>query len=258
MLGREHRPAILLPVLVCLSLGVVCAYASSVVCVLTPDGGQFAPRTSTRHDLSDDRTVYIFTVRRVGYRLMAVTGPMPSPVADELDKIRSQEIPIVAGDPRPYWLRWAEKNDPQTTRGVAAGWPFLCVWGRTDNNVNHKPQARHTGLSYVVVNKAQRTTRAFPWLPLIPGLAANVLFYAITLLVLWSMFVWMHRGARRRRGRCPNCAYPMQDRVEKCPECGMPRQPAVTGSNNDSASSSTSSRHTTSTLTSKSSISEAK
>ncbi len=258
MRGREHRPAILLPVLVCLALGVVCAYSSSIVCVLIPDGGQFAPRTSTRHDLAVGRTAYVSTVHRSGYTLMTVTGPMPTHVADQLDKIRSQEIPIVPGDPRPYWLRWAEKNDPQTTRGVAAGWPFLCVWGRTDNNVNHEPQARHTGLSYVTISQTTQAKRAFPWIPLWLGLAGNVVFYGSVLLMLWYTLVWLHRRSRRWRGRCPNCAYPMQDDIEKCPECGMPLQPAAMGSSNLASSSSTSSLQTTSTLTSKSSINEAK
>lgn len=253
MLGREHRPASVLPVLVCLAFGMVCAIASSIVCVLTPDDGQHAPRVSLRHDLPGVKTVYVSVVRRPGYLLMTVTGPMPTHVADELDTFRSQEIPLVPGDSRPYWLRWGEHNDPQISRGVAAGWPWLCVWGRTDNNVNHDPQDRRTGLSYVRVGRA---TRAFPWLPLVPGLIGNTVFYALPLIVLWYAMVGLRRRWRRRRGRCPNCAYPMQDGVARCPECGIPLQRAPTDSSRDSASSSTSSRHTTSTLTSKSSSNE--
>lgn len=252
---REHRPAILLPVLLCLALGVVCAYASSVVAVLIPDRGQFTPRTSSRHDLDGDQSIYVFTVRRRGYLVMAVTGPIEAWVADALDEDRSQVIPIREGDPRPRWLRRSSIENPQNSRGIAAGWPFLCVWGRTDSNVNHSPQNTHTGLSHVTVRKVRR---AFPWLPLLPGLVANTVIYAGPMLALWFAGVWLHRRWRRLRGRCPNCAYPMQDGVAVCPECGLPLQPAATGSSNFSVASSTSSRQTTSTLTSKSSSNEDK
>jgi hypothetical protein len=250
MRRREHRPAILLPVLMCLALGLVCAYASSIVAVLIPDRGQHAPRTSSRHDLPGDTTVYISVVRRPGYSLMTVTGPMPTHVADELDRFRSQEISLVPGDPRPYWLRWGERNEPQISRGVAAGWPLLCVWGRTDKNVNHDPQERHTGLSYVTIDRTTRAQRAFPWMPLWLGVAGNAVLYGGLLLVLWFALVWLLRRWRRHRGRCPNCAYPMQQGVGRCPECGLPPQRAAAGSSSLSAKSSTSSRHTTSTLTS--------
>ncbi|UYV13308.1 MAG: hypothetical protein NCW75_03245 [Phycisphaera sp.] len=250
MRGREHRPAILLPVLVFLSLGLVCAYASSVVTVLIPDRGQFTPRTSSRHDLDGDQSIYVFTVRRPGYSLMAVTGPIESYAADMLDEQRSQPIPLRPGDPRPGWLRRSSIENPQNSRGIAAGWPFLCVWGRTDTNVNHELRSVHTGLSHVTVRKARR---AFPWLPLLPGLIANTVIYASPMLMLWYAGVWAHRRWRRWRGRCPNCAYPMQNGVDPCPECGMPLQPTAAGSSIDSDTSSTSSRQTTSTLTSKSS-----
>lgn len=255
MRGREHRPAILLPVLVCLVLGAVCAYASSVVCVLLPDRGQHASRVSARHNLPGDQAIRVTTLRRPGYFLMSVSNPMPIAAADAFDGNPSWRMPLRSGDPRPKWLRRSAIEHRQHARGIAAGWPFLCVWGRTDVNSNHKPKDVHTGVSYVTVRNARR---AFPWLPLLPGLIANAVIYASPVLALWYTAVWLHRRWRRRRGRCPNCAYPMQDGISICPECGFRLQPAATGSSSDSVTSSTSSLQTTSTLTSKSSSNEDK
>lgn len=255
MRDRAHRPAVLLPVLVFGLLGALCALGSAVVTVLIPDGGQHAPRTSMRHDLSESRTIYVFTVRRSGYMLMSVSGPMPTHVADELDRIRSQAIPIGDGDPRPGWLQGGEPLQPQTSRGIAAGWPFLCVWGRTDRNVNGRPQTVHSGLAHVNVRGVQR---AFPWRPWWLGFAGNVAFYGGAMLVLWYIPVLSIRRIRRAKGRCPNCAYPILAGAGRCSECGYEFEPAVAGSSDTSAASSASSAQTTSTFTSKSSSSEDK
>lgn len=258
MRGREHRPAILLPVLLCLALGVACAYASSVVCVLLPDRGQHSARESARHNLPGDMAIRVTTLRRPGYMLTSATDPMPASMADEFDKTPSWKLPLRPGDPRPGWLVASAIQDRQRAVGIAAGWPFLCVWGRTDHNVNHDPQAKHTGLSHVTIDQTTQAKQAFPWIPLWFGLAGNMVLYGGVLLIMWFALVWLHRRWRRWRGRCPNCAYPMQDGVAVCPECGMPLQPAATGSSNFSVASSTSSRQTTSTLTSKSSSNDDK
>lgn len=251
MRGGDHRPALLLPVLVCTFLGVMCSVASTIVAVLTPDGGQFTPRTSSRHDISGDRTIYVFTVRRTGYWLMTVTGPMPTRAADALDELRSQTIPTKEGDPRPAWLRSAERLDPQISRGVVAGWPFLSLWGHSVHNVNHDPQATNTGLAHVSVRGVRH---AFPWRPLWLGMAANTAIYGGLLLALWYTCVFAVRRLRSERGRCPRCGYPKGDGAARCPECGY--EFAVAASSGASASCCSSSAQTTSTLTSKSSSSD--
>lgn len=253
MAGRGPRPAVLLPVLVCGLLGVCVGVASSVVAVLTPDGGQYSARTSTRYDLAGDRSIYVFTVERPGYSLMSVTGPMATRAANVLDEDRSQPIPIGEEDPRPRWLSVADAEDPQIARGIKAGWPFRGLWGRTIFNVNHRPKNTHTGLSHVTV---RGTEHAFPWRPLWPGFVANMLFYGGAMLAVWYAAVYAFRWRRGRRGRCPHCAYPVDPRASLCPECGYAFAPTSTGSSTGSAASSTSSAQTTSTLTSKSSSSE--
>lgn len=255
MRGREHRPAILLPVLVCVVLGVACAYASSIVCVLLPDRGQNAPRVSSRHDLPGDQTIRVTTIRRPGYFLMTVSSPMPTRVADVLNETASWQMPTRTGDPRPSWLKRSAIENRQHTRGVAAGWPFLCTWGRTDVNTSRRPKDVHTGVHYTTVRGARH---AFPLLPLVPGLLANVLIYGLTTIGLWYSAVWLHRRWRWRRGRCPHCAYPVDRERGLCPECGYAFAPTAAGSKMGSGVSSASSAQTTSTLTSKSSSSEDK
>jgi len=73
------------------------------------------------------------------------------------------------------------------------------------------------------------------WLPLLPlwrGLVANVLFYALVVLVLRRGFVLLRGRRRRRRGRCwagGGCGYDLTGlHAATCPECG--RQVAPTKS----------------------------
>lgn len=212
-------------------LGVLCAAGSAIVAVLLPayfpDVGKAAPRTSVRHDLPGDQTIYVYRVPRPGYLLVSVSGPMETFVADILDKDRSQHIPVVTQDPRPGWMRRSVIEDPQTSRGIAAGWPMLCFWCLSDRNVNHDPQEVGTGIVELTVKKAVRT---FPARPIWLGLLVNTAFYAAIFLVLWFTLVFGWRRVRSWRGRCPNCAYPKQEGVDRCPECGMPLQPTVAGS----------------------------
>ncbi len=53
------------------------------------------------------------------------------------------------------------------------------------------------------------------------GFAVHTLFYAALLwLPIYGLFA-LRRFIRRRRGRCPACAYPMGD-SNVCTECGRP------------------------------------
>ncbi len=61
--------------------------------------------------------------------------------------------------------------------------------------------------------------RLLPLAPEAAGFAGNT---ALAAAILWSgLFGWrdLRRALRRRRGACPNCAYPMDD-LNTCPECG--------------------------------------
>ena len=266
MTTRGHHPAVLLPVLVCVFLGLAAAITSSVVAVLLPDSGHHGSRDSSRHDLANGQSVYVFASRKAGYTLWSVTGPMESSVADALDELRSRKIPLRQGDPRPAWLRRAVvlQGDPETaalapqnSRGIAAGWPLLCLRGRTDRNVNLRPQSHDAGIAWVTVGQAKR---AFPWHPLWWGLLGNTVVYGSAMLSCWYASVYAFRAIRRWRGRCPACGYPTDGNSSRCPECGTPRrasdQATGTGSSASATVACSSSLQTTSTLTSKSSSSD--
>jgi hypothetical protein len=57
--------------------------------------------------------------------------------------------------------------------------------------------------------------------PLWRGIAANTLFYAAILWLLYAGLFVLRRGVRSRRGLCPKCAYPMGE-ADTCTECGKP------------------------------------
>ena len=66
--------------------------------------------------------------------------------------------------------------------------------------------------------------RVFPFHPIWPGFAVNTIFYAAILWVPFAPFV-LRRHIRRKRGRCPQCAYDLRsDLTSGCPECGWRRE----------------------------------
>jgi len=67
--------------------------------------------------------------------------------------------------------------------------------------------------------------RLLPLRPTWPGFAVNTLFYATLLWLLIPGPFVLRRFLRVRRGRCPNCAYPMGE-SSVCTECGelLPRR----------------------------------
>jgi len=68
----------------------------------------------------------------------------------------------------------------------------------------------------------------FPIAPLWPGFAINTLFYAAVCWLLLSAPFALRRRLRRRRGRCPACAYPVGT-SDVCTECGQSVMPAQAG-----------------------------
>jgi hypothetical protein len=113
---------------------------------------------------------------------------------------------------------------------VIVGWPcaslheeqFHYPAGRGQG----QPQARtvHTGsLEMPAFAGLLPKARGYfvPSRPIWPGFAVNTIFYAAILWVLFAAPRRVGRRRRRRRGLCPNCAYPIGD-SRVCTECGAP------------------------------------
>ena len=62
--------------------------------------------------------------------------------------------------------------------------------------------------------------KALPLLPLWPGLVVNAVVYALALGTTHRGFDYARRLARRRKGACIQCGYPMGGTM-RCPECGL-------------------------------------
>jgi len=105
----------------------------------------------------------------------------------------------------------------------ASGYPLnsmksLALWRRGYGNPVLEP------LSGVLMEPAAaavepRVPRMMPTRPIFPGFAVNTLFYAAVLWMLFAGPFALRRMIRRRRGRCPQCAYPIGTSAV-CTECG--------------------------------------
>jgi len=80
-------------------------------------------------------------------------------------------------------------------------------------------RAKRTGQPALFINPVYARVEFVPFRPLWPGFAINTLFYAGVLWVLFCGPFALRRMIRRRRGRCPACAYPVGS-SPVCTECG--------------------------------------
>lgn len=70
--------------------------------------------------------------------------------------------------------------------------------------------------------------RSLPIMPVWAGLAADTLIFAGAWWLVLLAPRPLRAGLRRRRGRCPSCAYDLRrDLAGGCPECGWNRPPAA-------------------------------
>jgi hypothetical protein len=105
------------------------------------------------------------------------------------------------------------------------GWPAVSMWGEVgssimvDMNEKHLPTRSAIELPAPWGYRGVAKPRIIPLKPIWPGFAINTIFYAA---MLWLLFVTpgaARRWRRRRRGLCPNCAYPV-GQSPTCTECG--------------------------------------
>ena len=127
----------------------------------------------------------------------------------------------------------------------AHGWPFLALRSRlrlapiAAREGNHAdqleygiqlPLGRKTAYDFWTasppsLNGPWSGWRALPLRPIWRGLVANVLFWAVTLWAVVIGPIEIRKHLRKRRGRCPQCAYDLKANLRaSCPECGWGRQ----------------------------------
>lgn len=109
--------------------------------------------------------------------------------------------------------------DSYTIDVVELGWPMRCLAAErwTEQHGFVTPPQVTSGM--LVAFGAQWPNRVL-W----SGMIVNELFYV--LLIVSTFFSWRYgrRWIRRRRGRCPQCAYDLRgDLASGCSECGWKR-----------------------------------
>lgn len=112
----------------------------------------------------------------------------------------------------PSWASASPPNGFTAVSTFACGWPLR--WARSEGWVDHDatpPRLVQAGWH--------------GWTGVLPlGFAGNTVVFALFWAALAVTFVRTRRSWRRRRGRCPMCAYSLAGLADAgCPECGWLR-----------------------------------
>jgi hypothetical protein len=105
---------------------------------------------------------------------------------------------------------------------IHCGWPFRSL-RYTWIAESYPLPGLTNGLPALGLERDEQFSRRLPLIPIIPGFAVNVVLYAAMAWVVSSAMVSLRRATRARRGRCPECSYPLVDSDggrSTCPECG--------------------------------------
>ncbi|MCH8316451.1 MAG: hypothetical protein IIA64_10795 [Planctomycetes bacterium] len=147
------------------------------------------PRVATRHNYLG------VTFRSMLWRESEWSGPIED-AASKITKLDNYSIDV-----------------------LESGWPLRCVAGERWGEY-HRPSGPIQSASGMLVAFGAYWPNRVLWL----GMMINELFYV--LLIVSTFFSWRYgrRWIRRRRGRCPRCAYDLRGNLGGgCPECGWRR-----------------------------------
>jgi hypothetical protein len=131
-----------------------------------------------------------------------------------MDSVRISSLPV----PR------VGRRGSAAIQGVRyrAGWPLRCVEGALWRQDSSSRRWEHETLEWVPSNPWGRRTLLPLW-PLWVGMTVNVIaagaLAAAVVRVVTMSGRAIVRWVRRRRGRCPGCAYPVGASA-RCSECG--------------------------------------
>lgn len=168
----------------------------------------------------------------------ASTGPFLH--LDTDDSGATPRLLVRAARGEPWHALPSAASAPTDAYLISSGWPLPALHGRASYRRNPMATLRRTWTAGRAVQTTEKHgvlvtggptplrlnlgPRLVPLQPTRLGFVAAALFYA----ALWSGLVggaiWGRRRLRRRRGRCPRCAYDLRHGVAAgCPECGWGR-----------------------------------
>ena len=134
---------------------------------------------------------------------------------------------VTAEDPSsPEWAsQWARRKAFSIII-EQYGWPLLCAYKEKWSETQGRNQV-DSGENLFVIGKHQLPRRIL-WFSLI----GNTMIYGSITWIIMMSIVLIRRWNRLRSGRCPHCAYRLQDRIAGgCQECGWNRtEPGATDS----------------------------
>ncbi|MCK4873482.1 MAG: hypothetical protein KAS72_12210 [Phycisphaerales bacterium] len=160
---------------------------------------------------------YYGDVGRQPGRMISVVSACGPP----FDESFSYTIGVIEVPHRPSHSVWTEET----------GWPFHCLMGQR-HRVHKGPRINSfwledamatSSLSWVPA-KWRRPSDFIPLRPLWVGLVADSVCYGLLFFLAFLGGKHGRRFARRKRGRCPLCAYDLRGELDAgCPECGWNR-----------------------------------
>ncbi|MEE9128511.1 MAG: hypothetical protein V3T84_00710 [Phycisphaerales bacterium] len=164
-------------------------------------------------------------------KLLPESRPSPEEMVDQFDSFIAEIAPshdsLRQNNIRRQLREEMYRNSKHHMR-IDAGWPMRSFRGFVSGGLldpNHS-QTLLFPLQELNVIARERPVgkgtwpRYLPYRPIWLGLIVNTLLYATVLIAIMSMWAVMRSKLRLRRGRCPNCKYPIGV-SEVCTECGV-------------------------------------